>query len=134
MRWGLEAARCAGSLARVRRFRKRPQTSSRRRRVYLCGVRGGGFPSGVVGTHSGPILSAADSMKITVFGPCAHGSMPQAAIDPVVLAAMIILRLQTIVAREIPPGEFAVLTVGSVQAGTKSNVIPDTDGERCGHD
>ena len=83
------------------------------------------MPSGQVGTHAGPILSAADSMKITVFGRGAHGSMPHAAIDPVVLAAMIVVRLQTIVAREIPPGEFAVLTVGSLQAGTKSNVIPD---------
>jgi hippurate hydrolase len=51
--------------------------------------------------------------------------MPQAAVDPVVLAAMIVLRLQTVVARELTPGEPAVLTVGSVVAGTKSNVIPD---------
>ena len=51
--------------------------------------------------------------------------MPQAAVDPVVLAAMIVIRLQMIVSREIAPGEFAVLTVGSMQAGTKSNVIAD---------
>ena len=51
--------------------------------------------------------------------------MPQAAVDPVVLAAMIVIRLQTIVSREIAPGESAVLTVGSIQAGSKSNVIPD---------
>ena len=83
------------------------------------------FPAGQVGTHPGPFLSAADSMRITVYGRGAHGSMPQAAVDPVVLAAMIVIRLQTIVSREIHPGEFAVLTVGSVQAGTKSNVIAD---------
>jgi hippurate hydrolase len=83
------------------------------------------FPSGQLGTRPGPFLSAADSMRITVYGRGAHGSMPQAAVDPVVLAAMIVIRLQTIVSRELPPGEFAVLTVGSVQAGTKSNVIPD---------
>ena len=83
------------------------------------------FPAGRLGTHTGPFLSAADSMRITVHGRGAHGSMPQAAVDPVVLAAMIVIRLQTIVSRELPPGEFAVLTVGSVQAGTKSNVIPD---------
>jgi amidohydrolase len=82
-------------------------------------------PAGHVGTHAGPVLSAADSMRITVHGRGAHGSMPQAAIDPVVLAAMIVIRLQTIVSREIPPGQTAVLTVGSIQAGTKSNVIPD---------
>ena len=73
----------------------------------------------------GPTLSAADSMRITVHGRGAHGSMPQAAVDPVVLAAMIVVRLQTVVAREVAPGDTAVLTVGSIQAGTKSNVIPD---------
>jgi hippurate hydrolase len=83
------------------------------------------FPSGLLGTHSGPFLSAADSMRITVYGRGAHGSMPQAAVDPVVLASMIVIRLQTIVSRELTPGEFAVVTVGSVQAGTKSNVIGD---------
>jgi hippurate hydrolase len=71
------------------------------------------------------VLSAADSLRITVHGRGAHGSMPQAAVDPVVLAATIVLRLQTVVARELPPGEPAVLTIGSLQAGTKSNVIPD---------
>ena len=64
-------------------------------------------------------------MRITVHGRGAHGSMPQAAVDPVVLAAMIVVRLQTVVSREVAPGETAVLTVGSIQAGTKSNVIPD---------
>ena len=82
-------------------------------------------PAGQVGTRAGAVLSAADSMRITVYGRGAHGSMPQAAVDPVVLAAMIVIRLQTIVAREVAPGESAVLTVGSIQAGSKSNVIPD---------
>jgi amidohydrolase len=81
--------------------------------------------AGLVGTHPGAVLSAADSMRITVHGRGAHGSMPQAAVDPVVLAAMIVVRLQTVVSREVAPGETAVLTVGSIQAGTKSNVIPD---------
>ena len=76
-------------------------------------------------TRRGAALSAADSMRITVHGRGAHGSMPQAAVDPVVLAAMIVVRLQTVVSREVAPGETAVLTVGSIQAGTKSNVIPD---------
>jgi hippurate hydrolase len=52
--------------------------------------------------------------------------MPQAAVDPVLLAAMIVVRLQSIVSREIAPGEPAVLTVGSIEAGTKANVIPDS--------
>jgi len=64
-------------------------------------------------------------MRVTVHGRGGHGSMPQATVDPVVLAAMIVMRLQTIVSRVTPPSETAVLTVGSLQAGTKSNVIPD---------
>ncbi|MGY2702568.1 amidohydrolase [Nocardioides sp. HB32] len=83
------------------------------------------FPAGTLGTRPGPALSAADSMRVTVHGRGAHGSMPQAAVDPVVLAAMIVVRLQSIVAREVAPTDTAVLTVGSIQAGTKSNVIPD---------
>jgi hippurate hydrolase len=84
------------------------------------------FPAGWVGTHAGPVLSAADSMRVTVHGRGAHGSMPQAAVDPVVLAAMIVIRLQTVVAREIAAAETAVLTVGSIQAGSTANVIPDS--------
>ena len=81
--------------------------------------------AGSVGTHPGPTLAAGDSMRITVYGRGAHGSMPQSAVDPVVLASMIVIRLQTIVARELPPDETAVLTVGSIRAGSTSNVIPD---------
>jgi amidohydrolase len=84
------------------------------------------MPSGVVGTRPGSTLSAADSMRITVHGRGAHGSMPQASVDPVVLAAMIVVRLQTVIAREIAPTDPAVLTVGSIHAGTKSNVIGDS--------
>ncbi|QSQ27137.1 amidohydrolase [Pyxidicoccus parkwayensis] len=82
-------------------------------------------PAGTLGTHAGPVFSAADSMRITVYGRGGHGSMPQATVDPVVLAAMIVVRLQTVISRETPPNEPAVLTVGSIQAGTKSNVIPE---------
>lgn len=83
------------------------------------------FPAGQVGTRPGPVLSAADSVRITVYGRGGHGSMPQATVDPVVLAAMIVVRLQTVVARETAATDPAVLTVGSIQAGSKSNVIPD---------
>jgi hippurate hydrolase len=83
------------------------------------------LPSGTVSTHPGPFLSTGASLRITVHGRGSHGSMPQRSIDPVVLAAMIVVRLQAIVAREVAPGTFAVLTVGRVAAGTKSNIIPD---------
>ena len=82
-------------------------------------------PSGTVAGSAGPITSAADSLQIRLFGRGAHGSMPQASIDPVVMAAATVLRLQTIVSREVAATEAAVLTVGVLQAGTKENVIPD---------
>ncbi|HEY8923069.1 MAG TPA: amidohydrolase, partial [Polyangia bacterium] len=82
-------------------------------------------PAGAVAGRAGVITSAADSLQIRLFGRGAHGSMPQASIDPVVMAAATVLRLQTIVARELAPTEAAVLTIGSLQAGTKENVIPD---------
>lgn len=81
--------------------------------------------AGTIGTTAGPVLSAGDSLKITVFGRGAHGSMPHNSVDPVVLAASIVLRLQTIVSREVQPGTFAVVTVGASNAGSKSNIIPD---------
>ncbi len=82
-------------------------------------------PAGAIGGRPGVITSAADSLQIRLFGRGAHGSMPQASIDPVVMAAAIVLRLQTIVSREIAPAEAAVVTVGVLQAGSKENVIPD---------
>lgn len=81
--------------------------------------------AGVLGWRSGVITSAGDSFQIRLFGRGAHGSMPQASIDPVVMAAATVLRLQTIVSREIAPTDAAVVTIGSLQAGTKENVIPD---------
>ena len=81
--------------------------------------------SGDISTRSGAITSAGDSLQIRMFGRGAHGSMPQASIDPVVMAAATVLRRQTIVSREIAPTDAAVVTVGSLQAGTKENVIPD---------
>jgi hippurate hydrolase len=82
-------------------------------------------PAGALGGRTGAITSAADSLQIRLFGRGAHGSMPQASIDPVVMAAAVVLRLQTIVSREVAAAESAVVTVGALQAGTKENVIPD---------
>jgi hippurate hydrolase len=82
-------------------------------------------PSGTVAGRAGAITSAADSLQIRLFGRGAHGSMPQASIDPVVMAAATVMRLQTIVSREIAAAEAAVVTIGVLQAGTKENVIPD---------
>src|SRR5436305_107728 len=83
------------------------------------------MPAGVVGGRIGATTSAADSLQIKLFGRGAHGSMPEASVDPVVMAASTVLRLQGIVSREVPPAEAAVVTIGVLQAGTKENVIPD---------
>ena len=85
----------------------------------------GPAPAGLIGTRVGPVMAAADSIRVTVYGRGGHGSMPNATIDPVVLAAMIVVRLQTIVSREVAPTETVVLTVGSINSGTKSNIIGD---------
>ena len=82
-------------------------------------------PAGNIGGRSGVVTSAADSLQIRLFGRGAHGSMPQASVDPVVMAAAVVLRLQTIVSREVAATDSAVLTVGVLQAGSKENVIPD---------
>ncbi len=81
--------------------------------------------SGTVSYRAGVILSAADSLKVQLYGRGSHGSQPQTSIDPVVMAAATVMRLQTVVSREIAPADSAVLTVGSLQAGTKENIIPD---------
>ncbi|MEL4358751.1 MULTISPECIES: amidohydrolase [unclassified Luteococcus] len=82
--------------------------------------------AGTVSTSPGPILSAGDSIRITLHGKGSHGSMPHLGVDPVVLASTIVVRLQGIVSRVIAPGDFGVVTVGSIQAGSKSNIIPDS--------
>jgi len=83
------------------------------------------IPASTIGWRSGVMTSAGDSLQITLFGRGGHGSMPQASIDPVVMAAALVMRLQIIVSREVAPTDAAVVTVGALQAGTKENVIPD---------
>jgi len=80
---------------------------------------------GAVGYTEGYALANVDSVDITVRGVGGHGAYPHATKDPVVLAAEIVLALQTIVSREIAPGEPAVVTVGSIHGGLKHNIIPD---------
>jgi amidohydrolase len=86
---------------------------------------GNQLPAGQVGVGPGYRFSNADSLRITIYGKGGHGSMPNTAIDPIVIAARTITALQTIVSREVKPGEVAVVTVGYIQAGTKNNIIPD---------
>ena len=83
------------------------------------------LPAGVIASRDGVVTSAGDSLQIRLFGRGAHGSMPQASVDPVVMSAATVLRLQTIVSREVAPTDAAVVSIGALQAGTKENVIPD---------
>lgn len=80
--------------------------------------------AGVVSSKPGAILAGCDSLRITVFGSSAHASMPHKAIDPTYIAAMIIIRLQAIVGREVSPEDFFVISVGELHAGDKNNIIP----------
>lgn len=82
--------------------------------------------AGQVGFTPQYMNTNADSLRITVYGKGGHGARPETTVDPVLIAASIVVRLQSIVAREIHPGDPAVITVGYIQAGTKNNIIPDT--------
>jgi amidohydrolase len=81
--------------------------------------------AGTVQFCSGPTLASSTSLNILIRGKGGHGAWPHRTVDPIVLAALLIVDLQTIVSREVEPGEPAVVTVGSIHGGTKHNIIPD---------
>lgn len=81
-------------------------------------------PAGRILSRPGAALAACDTITITLYGKSAHGSMPHNSIDPTYLAAMIVVRLQGIVGREINPNDFAVITVGSLISGHTNNTVP----------
>jgi len=81
---------------------------------------------GQVAVRSGPAMASADRFTITIKGKGGHAAAPHRTVDPIVVGAHIITALQTIVGREVSPNEPAVVTVGSLAAGTAANVIPDT--------
>lgn len=83
------------------------------------------LPSGVVGFHPGQFRAMSDGVSITVYGRGGHAAMPNNTVDPVVLAARIVMALQTIVSRENNPIDPVVLTIGSIHGGTQGNIIPD---------
>lgn len=83
------------------------------------------LPAGDVAIVPGTYDTNADTVRITMYGKGGHGSAPHMTVDPIVMAARTVLAFQTIVSREVKPGEMAVVTVGYLQAGTKNNIIPD---------
>jgi amidohydrolase len=85
----------------------------------------GTLASGHIAYRAGYALANVDSVDVTLYGKGGHGAAPHATIDPVLLAAQLVVNLQSIVAREIKPIEPAVITVGSIHGGTKHNIIGD---------
>lgn len=94
--------------------------------IVVLGQHVAPIPAGTIGVHTGPAFAAADSLAITLHGTGGHGSQPHTTVDPVVMAASTVMKLQTVVSREIAPNDFAVVTVGRLDAGTKANIIPET--------
>ncbi|MEJ1154318.1 amidohydrolase [Microbacterium marmarense] len=82
------------------------------------------LPAGTIGVRSGTQMAASDGLRVVLHGRGGHGSRPHSTVDPVVMAAATIMRLQTIVSREIDPRDVAVVTVGSIHSGLKNNIIP----------
>jgi amidohydrolase len=91
----------------------------------VLGQHVGPLPAGVLGVHPGPVFAAADALRVVLHGRGGHGSRPESTVDPVLMAAAVVLRLQGIVSREIAAADTAVVTVGALHAGTASNIIPD---------
>jgi amidohydrolase len=83
------------------------------------------MPSGTIMYHAGPFRASSDVVNITVFGQGGHGAVPHEARDPIVIAARLVLALQTLVSRENNPIDPAVITIGTIQGGTVANIIPD---------
>lgn len=81
--------------------------------------------AGLIAYCSGPCMAAADSLEITFHGTGGHGSRPETTVDPILMAAAFVQRVQSVVAREVAPKDRAVVSVGSFQAGDTANVIPD---------
>ncbi|ATW51889.1 amidohydrolase [Streptomyces peucetius] len=86
----------------------------------------GPIPAGAAATRPGAVMSASDSFAVRLFGRGGHGSAPENTVDPLVMAAAVVMRLQTVVSREVGANQAAVVTVGSLHSGTKENIIPDT--------
>jgi hippurate hydrolase len=82
------------------------------------------FPAGFLAVRPGPAFAAADALRVVLHGRGGHGSRPETTVDPVVMAAATVLRLQTIVSRETAGTDTAVITIGALRAGTKENIIP----------
>ncbi|MEU8607557.1 amidohydrolase [Actinoplanes sp. NPDC048791] len=91
----------------------------------VLGQHVGPLPAGFLAVRPGPAFAAADAIRVVLYGKGGHGSRPETTIDPVVMAAATVLRLQTIASREVAATDAVVVTVGALRAGTKENIVPD---------
>ncbi|KAF5025687.1 hypothetical protein F66182_2293 [Fusarium sp. NRRL 66182] len=82
--------------------------------------------AGTIGTRRGLVATSADNYKVTIHGKASHASMPHTAIDPIAISASSILKLQTLVSREVDPAESSVVTVTSIHAGDVENIIANS--------
>ena len=85
-----------------------------------------GQPAGTVGVRNGAIFASADEFGVVIEGRGGHGALPHQALDPVPIASMVVLALQTLISRETSPFQAAVVTVGKIEGGQAFNVIPET--------
>ncbi|MEO8973103.1 MAG: amidohydrolase [Ktedonobacteraceae bacterium] len=84
------------------------------------------YPLGRVGVRSGPVFASADRFVLTINGRGGHAAMPADCVDPIVVAAYIVTALQTLISRETSPFSPAVITIGTINAGSAFNIIPET--------
>lgn len=84
------------------------------------------FPVGWIGAHEGPAFASSETIRITIVGKGGHGSRPELTVDPIVIASAIVLRAESIVARELSTFDPATLTATKISAGTAGNVTPDS--------
>lgn len=93
--------------------------------VVVLGQHVAPLPAGMIGLRAGPSFAGSDTLHVVMHGRGAHGSRPEVSVDPVVMAAATVMRLQTVVSREVAGTDTVVLTIGALRAGTKENIIPD---------
>ena len=91
----------------------------------ILGQHSSPLKAGIVALRSGATLASIDSFDVRVFGKGGHGSFPDRCVDPVVMACHIVVRLQSIVSREVNPGQMGLITCGSIHGGSAGNIIPD---------
>jgi hippurate hydrolase len=83
------------------------------------------MPAGMLGIHAGPAMAGGDALRVVMHGQGGHGSRPETTVDPILMAAATVLRLQGVISHELSAWDNAVLTVGALRAGTAPNIIPD---------